>query len=132
MASREEINEHLEIALKEVGKIKPWFDENFQVWVFSHKKYPDVDCAEDSEAKVIKNYPRYLKEFIKHRLDNNIDPKTEKATKGHGGKRMGAGRPVGTKKEPTKRVTLPKDIADWIESPSSLPKVRKLIAKSQH
>jgi hypothetical protein len=35
---------------------------------------------------------------------------------GRGGKRKGAGRPQGTKKEPTKRVSLPLDIADWITS----------------
>ena len=131
MASRKEINEHLKIALAEVGVIKPWFDKNFDVWVFNHKKYPDVDCAENTEKKVIENYPKYLKEFIKHRLDNNIDARVEKATKGHGGKRDGAGRTKGTKKSPTKRVTLPKDIADWIESPNAISKVRALMSKSQ-
>jgi len=132
MASRKEISDHLKIALKEVGQIKPWFDKNFNAWIFSHKQYPDVEYAGDSKAEVIKNYPKYLKEFIKHRLDNNIDLRVERATKGHGGQREGAGRPIGTKKGPTKRVTLPKDVADWMESPSAIPQVRELIAKSRH
>ena len=94
--------------------------------------YPDVEYAGDSQEEVIKNYPKYLKEFIKHRLDNNIDPRVEKATKGHAGKRERSGRPKGTKKGPTKRETLPKDVADWIESPSAIPQVRELIARSRH
>jgi hypothetical protein len=35
---------------------------------------------------VIKNYPRYLKEFIKERLDDNLAPLIEKKTKGRGGR----------------------------------------------
>lgn len=132
MASRKEINDHLKIALKEIGKIEPWFDERFNVWIFSHKKYPDVEYAGNTKKEVIENYPKYLKEFIKYRLDDKIDPLVEKKTKGHGGKREGAGRPVGTKKGPTKRVTLPKDVAEWIERPNSIPQLRELIAKSRH
>ena len=30
MASKKEIEEHLKIALAEVGKIKPWFDKDCQ------------------------------------------------------------------------------------------------------
>lgn len=132
MASRKEINDHLKIALEEIGKIEPWFDKRFNAWIFSHKKYPDVEYAGNTKEEVIENYPKYLKEFIKHRLDDKIDLLVEKKTKGHGGKREGAGRPIGTKKRPTKRVTLPKDVAEWIERPSSIPQVRALIAKSRH
>jgi hypothetical protein len=56
----------------------------------------------------------------------------EKRTKGRGGKRKGAGRPKGTKKPPTRRISLPTDIADWIEQPRAIPQLRQLIAKGRH
>ena len=87
MASAIEIKKHLNIALKEIGRIKPWFDKNFNAWMFSHKNYPDVEYAGDSAEDVIKNYPLYLRDFIKERLKDNLAPHIEKATKGHGGKR---------------------------------------------
>ena len=40
MATTKEIKEHLEIALKEIGKIKPKFDSDVQEWVFKHPNYP--------------------------------------------------------------------------------------------
>lgn len=125
MATSKEIKEHLEIALREIGEIKPWFDEEVSEWIFSHSKYP-VEYGGESSDEVIKNYPKYLREFIKHRLNDNLNPLTEEKTKGRGGKREGAGRPVGSTKEPTKRISLPVDIAKWIKHPAALQKVRKL------
>ncbi len=131
MASAKEIKKHLEIALAEIGEIKPIFVKKYNTWKFRHKNYPDVEYIGTSQKEVVKNYPLYFREFIKHRLDGRIWESVEKRTKGHGGKREGAGRPKGTKKDPTKRITLPKDIAEWIEhTPSSIPQVRQLIAKS--
>ena len=132
MASAKEIKKHLEIALEEVGEIKPIFNKRFNGWYFKHKKYPDVEYFGNSPEEVIKNYPKYLREFIKHRLNNNIWESVERKTKGRGGKREGAGRPKGTKKDPTRRVVLPKDVADWLESPSAIPQVRAMIAKGRH
>ena len=132
MASAKEIKAHLNIALKEIGEIKPRFNKKFNAWVFSHKKYPDVEYIGDSPEEVIKKYPKYLREFIKHRLDGNIWESVNKKTEGRGGKREGAGRPKGTKKSPTRRISLPEDVADWIEQPSSIPHVREMIAKSRH
>ena len=130
MASKKEIEKHLKIALKEVGKIKPRFVKRFNNWVFRHYAYPDVECAEDSPDKVIKNYPKYLREFIKYRLDQNIWEIIEKKTKGHGGKRQGAGRPTGTKKETTKRIRLPIDVANWFErKPGAISEFRQYVAK---
>ena len=132
MATPKEIKKHLKIALEEVGKIKPWFDKGFNAWIFSHKNYPDVEYAGDSPEEVIKNYPLYLRDFIEERLNNNLAPHIEKATKGHGGRREGAGRPKGTKKESKKRIYVAKDVAEWLESPGAIPQVRELIAKSRH
>ena len=130
MATKKEIKEHLAIALKEVGKIEPRFDKEVNAWVFSHRKYP-VDYAGDSEEEVINNYPLYLLEFIEERLKDNLSPLVEKRTKGKGGKRDGAGRPKGTKKEKKRRIYLPEDVAKWMQHPESIPQVRKLIAKQK-
>ena len=89
MATAKPIKEHLNIALKEIGLIKPWFDKKVNEWIFSHPDYP-VEYGGESPEEVIQNYPKYLREFIKHRLDGNLSPLTEKKTKGHGGKREGA------------------------------------------
>lgn len=83
-ASKEEIEIHLQIALEEIGDIKPWFDKNINCWVFEHPLYP-VTCGEDTKEQVIGKYPLYLKEFVKHRLENRLDPLVEKATTGRGG-----------------------------------------------
>jgi len=129
MATQKEIKEHLEIALKEVGKIKPWFDEEVNEWIFCHPNYP-VEYGGKSSKEVIKNYPKYLREFIKHRLNDNLNPRTEKKTKGHGGKREGAGRPKGSAKEEKERVSLPKDIAFWFKhDPKAIELARKVIHK---
>ena len=130
MASAKEIKEHLTRALDEVGPIKPWWDKEINEWVFSHPDYP-VEYGGESPEEVIQNYPKYLREFVKNRLDNNLSPLTEKKTKGHGGKREGAGRPQGTIKEPVKRISLPIDIATWISQPEAIEKVRKFIQKSR-
>ena len=128
MATAKEIKEHLSIALEDVGEIKPWYDKKFKSWIFSHPAYP-VEYAGDSKKEVIKNYPLYLREFIKERLNENLSPLTEKATKGRGGKREGAGRPIGTKKEAKMRIYLPTDIALWIKQPEAIPQVRRLMCK---
>lgn len=83
---KEDIEKHLKIALKEIGPILPWFDEEVSEWIFSHSLYP-VECGEESKEEVIRKYPLYLKEFIKERLNNNLAPSVEKKTKGLAGKR---------------------------------------------
>jgi hypothetical protein len=130
MASKKEIEEHLKIALAEVGKIKPWFDKDVDAWVFSHRSYP-VEYAGDSSEDVLKGYPLYLREFIRQRLNDNLAPHVEKKTKGRGGKRTGAGRPKGTKKEPKKRISLPKDVVKWFDRPGAVSQFRHFVAKGR-
>jgi hypothetical protein len=132
MASKEEkeIEHHLKLALKEVGEIKPWFNKEFNAWIFSHKLYP-VEYAGDSKEEVIQNYPLYIKEFIKHRLQDRLSPLMEKKTKGRGGKREGAGRPIGSKEEKV-RIYLPKDIANLLKEPGVLTYLRGLIQACHH
>lgn len=125
MATKKEIKEHLKMALKEIGPIKPWFDKDYKTWVFSHVLYP-VEYSGETKEEVIQNYPLYLQDFIDERLKDNLSPVTENKTKGRGGRRMGSGRPVGTIKEPKKRVSLPVDIADWIVMPETILHLRAL------
>jgi hypothetical protein len=130
MATTKEIKKHLEIALKEIGQIKPWYDRRFKNWLFSHPNYPSVEYAGDSKKEVISNYSLYLRDFIKERLNDNLNPLTEKETKGRGGKREGAGRPFGSKKEHKTRIYLPDDIVNWFKQrPESILQVRQLIRK---
>ena len=133
MATKKEIEEHLKMALKEIGAIKPWFEKDVNAWVFSHKKYPEVEYGGDSLKEVTENYPKYLREFIKQRLNQNLTLRVEKKTIGKGGKRKGAGRPIGSRKEPKKRVYLPRDVANWVqEHPfEAVSSLRQLIAKER-
>lgn len=129
MATRKEIKEHIEIALKEIGNIKPWFDEEVNEWIFSHPNYP-VEYGGETPSEVIQNYPKYLWEFIKHRLDDKLNPLTEKKTKGHGGKREGAGRPQGTVKGEKLRISLPADLASWFKNyPEAIELTRKTMQR---
>lgn len=132
MASREEkeIEIHLKLALTEIGDIKPWFSKEFNAWIFSHDQYP-VEYAGNSKEEVIQNYPLYIKEFIKHRLQNKLSPLMENKTKGHGGKRAGAGRPKGSKEE-KERIYVPKDIANFLKEPGALMYLRGLIQVCHH
>ncbi|MEN8236120.1 MAG: hypothetical protein ABFQ95_01005 [Pseudomonadota bacterium] len=125
MAAKKEIDENLNVALREVGNIKPWYDECVEAWVFSHEKYP-VEYAGDSKEEVIENYPKYIKEFIKHRLNRNLSPIMENKTTGRGGYRPGSGRPTGTKKEPKQRIYAPEDVAFWLKDNENLALVRVL------
>jgi hypothetical protein len=125
MATKE-IKKELKLALAEIGEIKPWFDKNFKIWVFSHALYP-VECEGQSADEVIKKYPKYLEVFIEHRMHGTLDVLNEKKTKGRGGARQNAGRPTGTKKEPTKQVRIPLDIAEWLKTPGVIPQIRSIM-----
>ena len=119
MATEKEIKKELEIALKEVGLIKPKFDKKTNCWVFSHKLYP-VSYGGETPEEVIKNYPLYLREFIKHRIDGCLAESIESRTYGRGGRRPGAGRPKGTTKEAKTRMYVPIPFAEWIRKPENL------------
>lgn len=127
MATKKEVDHHLKIALEEIGQIKPWFDKEVDCWVFSHRNYP-VEYGGDTPKEVIENYPKYLREFIKHRLAGKLSPINEKETKGKGGYREGAGRPKGaTSAVPTKQIRVPSDIAEWLKYPETMIHLRTLM-----
>ena len=129
MATKKEIEKHLKIALEEIGEIKPQFSKKYKAWIFEHPLYP-VGCEGDSEEEVKKKYPLYIKHFIKERLDHNLAPFMEAKTEGHGGKREGAGRPIGSTKEPKMRIYLPTDVALWIKNhPEAVTQFRKFMSR---
>ncbi|MCH9627384.1 MAG: hypothetical protein S4CHLAM2_10230 [Chlamydiales bacterium] len=116
MATAKEINKHLKLALDEVGEIKPWYDRKIKEWVFSHPLYP-VEYGGSTKQEVVKNYPKYLREFIKHRLNKRLERQVESKTKGRGGARLGAGRPKGTLKgEKTAVIRLKVSVAEWVKA----------------
>lgn len=122
------VQQHLRLALAEIGPIDPWFDEEVHAWIFEHPLYPE-SCSGRTREEVLRRYPAYLRQFIEQRLSGNLAPWIEQKTVGRGGRRAGAGRPRGTtNKTRTRTVRLPADLADWIKSdPSHLEKVRKLM-----
>lgn len=125
MATKKEIDEHLKIALNEIEKIEPWYDKEVSAWIFEHPFYP-VGCAGNTPEEVKEKYPLHLREFILERLNENLNPLVEKETKGHGGKRMGAGRPTGTVGAPTRQIRVPIDLASWLKVPANIEVVRKV------
>lgn len=80
MASKQEIEKELKIALKEIGSITPWFDKEVDEWIFSSPLYPSVEYGGETKEEVIENYKHYLKDFIIERLQSNIEPHVEKTT----------------------------------------------------
>jgi hypothetical protein len=97
ISKEKEMKENLEKVLREIGPIKPWFDNSINEWIFCHPDYP-VEYGGKTALDVIRNYPKYLQEFIKQRLDGNLNPLIEQKTTGHGGKRIGADHPKGSTK----------------------------------
>jgi hypothetical protein len=126
MASKFEIKKELKLALSEIGAITPWFDKDFNAWIYSNPLYP-VECEGRSAEEVIKKYPKYLEVFIEHRMKGKLDAVSEKKTKGKGGARPGSGRPKGSKKEPTKQIRVPVDIAEWLKRPDTIMHLRTLM-----
>lgn len=127
MATKKEIEQHLNLALAEIGMIKPWFDKEVNAWVFEHPNYL-VGYAGKSAKEVIKKYPLHLQMFIEERLNDNLDSRVEQESKGHGGVRSRAGRPIGSIKDPTKQIRVPIDIADWLKQPGFIPSIRQMLS----
>lgn len=133
MASKQEIKEHVQIALQEVGTIVPWRNEEYDCWVFSHFLYPSVECDGDTEQEVKDKYPLYLYDFIKARLTDHLSRVAERQTKGRGGVRTGAGRPKKQHPIQTESIRLPRpilEVARWLKHhPDALPEFQQLMQK---
>lgn len=126
MATKSLIKNEVKIALDEIGQIKPWFEKDFNAWIYANPLYP-IECEGQSANEVIEKYPKYLEVFIEHRMKGKLDQLKEKNTLGKGGARPGAGRPKGSVKEPTKQIRVPLDIAAWLNAPGMIENIRKML-----
>lgn len=131
MATKSEIKNEVKVALSEIGTVTPWFDKDFNVWIYSNPLYP-VECEGQSANEVLKKYPKYLEVFIEHRMIGKIDAINENKTKGRGGARSNAGRPIGSKKEPTTQIRVPCDIAVWLKQPGIISNLRNIMQAYKH
>jgi hypothetical protein len=122
------IKHELALALQEVGTIRPWFSDVDGFWVFSHTAYPTVDYMGDTPEDTITGYTRILEAFLCERLNGTVAGFVDQLTVGRGGKRVGAGRPIGSVKTPSLRISVPTDIANWLKGqPDHWEQVRKLM-----
>jgi hypothetical protein len=126
MATKKEIKEHLDTALKEIGAIEPWWSDEDEMYVFEHSLYPRVMHADPDKEETRKGYLRALTGFIEDRLSGNLAEMADKVTSGRGGRRPGAGRP---RKGRTVRKYLPVDVAQWLDNEENLEQVRKLMGQ---
>ncbi len=99
-----EVDCQLKRALQEIGLIEPWASHQEGEWVFTHPAYP-VSCCGASPLDVKKRYPLFLREFIWYKLKESRFNPTD-------GNRRETQNGEGLKKA----VTLPKDIAEWLEA----------------
>jgi hypothetical protein len=59
-----------------------------------------------------------------------IEDEIAKKTKGHGGLRLGAGRPKGSVKETKGRISLPNDLISWFKNdPEAIELARKTMRR---
>lgn len=119
------LDQAVKTALAEIGNISPIWSEEDQMYYFQHPLYPDVIFADEKAMLIEPGYKRILRDFLKDRLAGELADATEANTKGHGGRRDGAGRKK--RDMPTKSIRLPIDIATWLSEPSHVDQVRQLI-----
>jgi hypothetical protein len=100
------------------------------VYTFSHKAYP-IGASGDTEQECTQRYIAWLGNFIHERLNNNLSLQTEAQTSGRGGKRAGAGRPKGSKKEPTKVIRLPDYVVEWLNEDKNLVHLKNIAKKAR-
>ncbi|MEW6667635.1 MAG: hypothetical protein AB1512_20700 [Thermodesulfobacteriota bacterium] len=122
------VEKELKNALKEIGEIKPWWSEDDKMYVFEHETYPTLMHADSDPDEVVKGYERALRRFIQYRMRGQVAESVERITSGRGGYRPGAGRPKGSTKGKTRRISLPEDVAAWLkEDPAHIEKLRAMM-----
>jgi len=52
MVTKSEIKKEIKIALSEIGTICPWFNKDFNIWVYSSPLYP-IECEGSSLEEVL-------------------------------------------------------------------------------
>jgi hypothetical protein len=115
-SSNDEIETHLQQALKEMKRINVVFDEECQEYAASHPYYPSILAPGNTPEEAQETFIRHLRIFIEQRLKSNLAPNVERMTSGRGGVRLGAGRP----KKDTTRVSIGSDLASWLRKPENI------------
>jgi hypothetical protein len=121
----DELKQHVDIALEEIGLIQPWWSDADQMFMFEHPAYPWVMHADPNPEATKAGYIRALTGWIQDRLANNVADFAETTTTGRGGLRQGAGRPK--LKVPTRTIRLPEPIVNWLKYPENRQKVERLM-----
>jgi hypothetical protein len=123
------IEKELEIALREIGEIRPWWSKEDEMYVFEHPAYPFVMHADPDREEAKAGYMRALTGFIEDRIKGRVAPDVDRVTSGRAGARPGARRAKRSIKRKTQRINLPDDVATCLtEDPSRIEKVRALMA----
>jgi len=109
-------------ALALVGPIVPVFNADFQVWEFESPHFPYLNIHGESADEIITKYPQYLAIHLDDLQHGRVANFIMQATPGTwGGKREGAGRPIGTKKTPKTRISLPCALATVLKRYGDYP-----------
>ena len=123
------IQQHVELALAEIGEITPVYNPEVEAWLFQHPAY-DLEAEGETSDDCMATYKRWLHTFIKERLKNNLAPNVEAKSSGRGGKRDGAGRPIGTKKTDKMRIYVPQELAFWLKDEKNIQWLQSQISHS--
>ncbi len=110
----------LEKTLKQVGDLKPWWDERSLSFIYTHYRFRKIGIGRTAED-ALEHYKQLLAVGIQANLKNNCHY-SEFHTK-RGGCRPRAGRP---KKDPTVRMRVPEDLARWLKIHAPWDALRQL------
>lgn len=114
------LDAELERALQEIGSIEPVWSEEDGMFIFEHASYPRVLGGDPDGEKAVESYRRALSGFIEERLAGTLSSEAERVTKGHGGRRAGAGRKGYSN---SVVVRLPAELAGWMKQKGNIEKV---------
>ena len=110
----------LEKTLKQVGDLKPWWDERSLGFMYTHYRFRQIGRGQTPED-AIEHYKQLLVVGIQANMKNNCHY-SDFHTK-RGGYRPRAGRP---KKDPTERIRVPQDLARWLKIHAPWDALRQL------
>jgi hypothetical protein len=106
--------------LKELGDLKPWFDDRVLAFIYTHYRFRKVGYGRTPED-ALEHYKQQLVVGIETNLKNGWH--YSDFHRKRGGCRPHAGRP---KKDPTERMRVPKDLVPWLRTHAPWDALRQL------